>query len=53
MVKFSDIKFYHFLEGYSIMENFFLMPAASIVGQLIEDTDKKSVCNVVLILKCR
>lgn len=34
-------KVYHG-EGYSIMENFFLMPAASIVGQLIEDTDKKS-----------
>ena len=34
---------HHTLEGYGLMENFFLMPAASIIGQLVEDADIKNV----------
>jgi len=29
-------------DGYALIENFFLMPAASIAGQLIEDADKNN-----------
>lgn len=32
---------YH-ADGYMIMENFFLMPAASILAQLVEDADQKN-----------
>lgn len=32
------------LDGYALIENFFLMPAASVMGQLVEEKDKEKVC---------
>jgi len=35
--------FVSFLDGYWIIENFFLLPMSSILGQLVEEADKKNV----------
>ena len=41
------------LAGYWIMENFFLLPLSSIIGQLVEEADKKNVRFVnVLFFGC-
>ena len=36
--------FFPLLDGYALIENFFLMPAAPIMGQLVEEKDKEKVC---------